>query len=375
MLGRGLEPPSLAGRAPKARAYTNSATPAFCFLTLFDCNRIYHIAPQRDILSHAGDCQKKPPRSSVYFLYMRLRASLVTVGLFFVAALYPLSVGASFDRNLYYGLSGDQDVVVLQSFLSELGLYTGPLSGNYFSLTQKAVVDFQTQEGIDPATGYFGLKSRALANQLLAAQGSSSPPVGMNSGTSTDASNAPASVSGAASAAVDPTSRINELASTTDALTQQLGDLSTRYDTLEALVGTLSASLDSVNVQLSLFQSSINSLQDSLSALLNAPQPSSQQAPTATMTTSVPSSLGTASSTSGHATITAATSSSSSKTSTTTTTTTTSSSGASGPSTSKTTAASPAPVPAPAPVPVPAPAPAPVPAVSTSHTTTTTTKK
>ena len=85
--------------------------------------------------------------------------------------LLPLLSYASFDKDLRYGLVNDDDVRSLQTFLTDQGIYTGPINGNYFSLTKKAVASFQDTEGILPATGYFGTKSRADANQLLEGSG------------------------------------------------------------------------------------------------------------------------------------------------------------------------------------------------------------
>lgn len=85
-------------------------------------------------------------------------------GLLFV----PLLAGASFDKNLYYGLQKDVQVKELQEFLADQGLYSGPITGNYFSLTLSAVKKFQTANSISPVSGYFGPKSRTVANTILA---------------------------------------------------------------------------------------------------------------------------------------------------------------------------------------------------------------
>lgn len=72
----------------------------------------------------------------------------------------------SFDRDLYLGLRNDSDVSDLQEFLTEQGYYAGPVSGNYGLLTVQAVRKFQSANGINPS-GYFGVRSRALANQII----------------------------------------------------------------------------------------------------------------------------------------------------------------------------------------------------------------
>lgn len=85
--------------------------------------------------------------------------------------LFPLTVqGFSFERNLFFGISNDQEVVKLQEFLTVEGVYTGPITGNFFSLTLQGVKNFQAREGIYPIAGYFGPLTRARSNTLLGTQ-------------------------------------------------------------------------------------------------------------------------------------------------------------------------------------------------------------
>ncbi|MDP3727392.1 MAG: peptidoglycan-binding domain-containing protein [bacterium] len=88
-----------------------------------------------------------------------------------LSLVVPLGVSASFERDLYYGLRNDPQVQELQEFLTEQGVYTGPITGNFFSLTLQAVKNFQTQELISPVSGYFGPISRGKANGILATKG------------------------------------------------------------------------------------------------------------------------------------------------------------------------------------------------------------
>lgn len=71
-----------------------------------------------------------------------------------------------FDRDLYLGVKRSSDVSDLQEFLTDQGYYAGPISGNYGLLTVQAVKKFQAANGIT-ASGYFGARSRALANQII----------------------------------------------------------------------------------------------------------------------------------------------------------------------------------------------------------------
>ena len=54
----------------------------------------------------------------------------------------PLIAFASFSRDLQYGSTGS-DVTELQEFLTVQGNYSGPITGNFYSLTRQAVVKFQ----------------------------------------------------------------------------------------------------------------------------------------------------------------------------------------------------------------------------------------
>jgi len=87
-----------------------------------------------------------------------------------VALLPSLCFAAAFERNLYYGIQGDADVEKLQEFLTDEALYSGPVTGNFFSLTLQAVKKYQAREGISPAAGYFGPLTREKANAALATQ-------------------------------------------------------------------------------------------------------------------------------------------------------------------------------------------------------------
>ena len=79
----------------------------------------------------------------------------------------------TFDRDLYFGLRNDSDVSNFQEFLTDQGLYTGSISGNFFILTRSAVKKFQAAHGLKP-TGYVGPLTRAIANEIVT--GSETPP-------------------------------------------------------------------------------------------------------------------------------------------------------------------------------------------------------
>ncbi|MEA3485787.1 MAG: peptidoglycan-binding domain-containing protein, partial [Candidatus Aerophobetes bacterium] len=84
---------------------------------------------------------------------------------------------SKFETDLYYGMRGDE-VKKLQQFLSEQGEEIYPeklVTGNFLTLTRKAVIRFQekyadeilTPLGLTAGTGYFGPSTRKKINELL----------------------------------------------------------------------------------------------------------------------------------------------------------------------------------------------------------------
>lgn len=76
---------------------------------------------------------------------------------------------SEFNSNLRFGSKGTE-VKKLQEFLVEQNLYSGPITGNFFSLTLKALKNFQSANNILPASGYFGPLTRAKVNEVLDSQ-------------------------------------------------------------------------------------------------------------------------------------------------------------------------------------------------------------
>jgi len=91
--------------------------------------------------------------------------SIIIIGLF-ISAL-TARAESLFTKNLYFGIQNDPEVIKLQEFLTNEGVYSGPITGNFFSLTLQGVKNFQTREDISPAAGYFGPITRAIANEIL----------------------------------------------------------------------------------------------------------------------------------------------------------------------------------------------------------------
>lgn len=84
-----------------------------------------------------------------------------------ILLLFPFFAFASFENNLYYGLQNNNEVRELQEFLVGKGLLDHEATGNFYSLTLKAVKAYQASEGIIQ-TGYVGTLTRtAINNELI----------------------------------------------------------------------------------------------------------------------------------------------------------------------------------------------------------------
>lgn len=85
----------------------------------------------------------------------------------FLTLMVPFTSFAAFDSNLKYGASGSS-VTELQEFLTAQGVYSGPITGHFYSLTLAGVKAYQNKAGITPVSGYFGPLSRAKASANIA---------------------------------------------------------------------------------------------------------------------------------------------------------------------------------------------------------------
>lgn len=84
-----------------------------------------------------------------------------------ILLLPSIALGATFNHNLSYGVTGT-DVSSLQQLLTDEGLYSAPITATFGPLTKGALIAFQEQENISPASGFFGALTRADANAILA---------------------------------------------------------------------------------------------------------------------------------------------------------------------------------------------------------------
>jgi peptidoglycan hydrolase-like protein with peptidoglycan-binding domain len=201
--------------------------------------------------------------------------------LFFTSifSLSPSVTYAAFDHDLHFGLIHSKDVAVLQTFLFQRGMYDGPINGNYFSLTKKAVIAFQIDEGISPSSGYFGEESRKHIKILTEDK---------NFILEASSDIATSSITTANLGKVS----IQDLASTTNSLLQQVSDLSTKYTSLEDKISELSSSTLMLSDQFQSLQSTLSTLQDSITNLITQvastpSSPSTVQSPTPVTNSSI----------------------------------------------------------------------------------------
>lgn len=198
---------------------------------------------------------------------MNRRASYPLIALVALGSwLAPVFASASFDKDLRYGITGSSKVLDLQDFLASQNLYKGTPTGNYFSTTEEAVRAFQIQQGITPASGYFGSLTRQRVNDLLLNQGDAA-----GLAPASDASSTSGDPSGTTTATVPPTS---------------FADLAQKYADLADKVMNIQNTLDSLSAWAANIEQTVNSLMNSSPAApAPAPSPAPAPAPAKTATT------------------------------------------------------------------------------------------
>ncbi|MEQ1500166.1 MAG: peptidoglycan-binding domain-containing protein [Parcubacteria group bacterium] len=90
---------------------------------------------------------------------------IISLSLVLAFGITTIASADTFNTSLSYGSTNTVEVTKLQDFLFSLGYLKVPSTGAFFSLTKKAVTDFQVAENISPASGYFGPMTRAVANR------------------------------------------------------------------------------------------------------------------------------------------------------------------------------------------------------------------
>jgi len=134
--------------------------------------------------SYTPHAHWRTPITCYHYVHMnnpRNRFTAVVISALCIIA--PSFAFASFDTNLNYGASGSA-VLSLQQFLVAQN-YQGSGSwmetGYFGKATVTAVQQFQNQQGITPASGFFGPATRARANQMSSNDNSVSTVTNTNS--------------------------------------------------------------------------------------------------------------------------------------------------------------------------------------------------
>ena len=85
-----------------------------------------------------------------------------------LASFASAQTSQTFNLSLGYGSNQKTEVLKLQEFLVSNGYLHVTPTGLFLSLTKKAVADFQKDNNVSPAVGYFGPLTRAVANNKMA---------------------------------------------------------------------------------------------------------------------------------------------------------------------------------------------------------------
>ncbi len=93
-----------------------------------------------------------------------MKKSIIVLGV--IWAFLPIFAHASIDFNIKYGSKG-QEVTELQEFLIDKGFLNSSATGNFYSLTNKAVIAYQGSQNL-PMTGFVGPMTRTKINAELA---------------------------------------------------------------------------------------------------------------------------------------------------------------------------------------------------------------
>jgi peptidoglycan hydrolase-like protein with peptidoglycan-binding domain len=100
----------------------------------------------------------------------RIFLSAFSVCIFLVPLAAPVfAQNNSFNRDLYYGLKKDRDVMLLQKTLKAEGCFKETITGNFGALTMKAVECFQKKHKFTSLSknGYVGTYTRKVLNEVL----------------------------------------------------------------------------------------------------------------------------------------------------------------------------------------------------------------
>ena len=101
---------------------------------------------------------------------MKKFGGLIVLFLLTFMLVSPALAADLFEKDLKYGMANNNDVKQLQDFLYNEGFYKGPVTGNFYSLTQAAVKKYQAANKIKPVNGILNKVTRDKVNTVLLAK-------------------------------------------------------------------------------------------------------------------------------------------------------------------------------------------------------------
>lgn len=101
---------------------------------------------------------------------MKKIGGFITLFILIFSLVSPVLAADLFEKDLKYGMANNNDVKQLQDFLYNEGFYKGPVSGNFYSLTQLAVKKYQAANKIKPVNGILNKITRDKVNTVLLAK-------------------------------------------------------------------------------------------------------------------------------------------------------------------------------------------------------------
>ncbi|MEK7859894.1 MAG: peptidoglycan-binding domain-containing protein, partial [Chloroflexota bacterium] len=113
-----------------------------------------------------------PIQSSYSGIIQSSQSAIITINQSTSPPLIPTNFSYKWNKDLYFGLTNDLDVKALQKALTLEGVYDGPVTSNFWTLTRKAVIEFQKKHNFTfvPNSGYAGPHTRKTLNNIYQIQ-------------------------------------------------------------------------------------------------------------------------------------------------------------------------------------------------------------
>ena len=185
------------------------------------------------------------------FLLLSLISLMLVLSFSTSGKAFALTPLIPFTHDLHYGMTNSDEVKNLQNLLITKQMYSGPINGNYYSKTRKAVKALQQQLGVEGATGYFGEKTRILVNQAIIENVS---PTTSTASAQEIIDPLNSTTTQFDTSSTSPGTDISNVASTTVKLSTRIDELSSQVSGIEDSINSLSSSIDTINSQIVILQ-------------------------------------------------------------------------------------------------------------------------